>query len=82
MESIPVITAFLGWCTVINIGLLTLSFMMTIIFNMPVKKLHSKMTHIAPEKLDELYFNFLGHYKLGIFLFNLVPYCALKIMGF
>lgn len=81
MENIAVITTFLGWCTLLNIGLLTYSSVMTIVFNAPVKKLHSKITHVSPEKLDELYFSFLGNYKLAIFIFNLVPYCALKIMG-
>ena len=81
MENISTITAFLGWCTLINIGLLTYSSIMIIIFNKPVKKMHAKMVHISTEKLDEMYFNFLGNYKLGIFIFNLVPYCALKIMA-
>ncbi len=81
MENLSTITTFFGWCTTINIGLLTYSSIMIIILNAPVKKLHAKMTHISPEKLNEMYFNFLGNYKLGIFIFNLVPYCALKIMA-
>jgi hypothetical protein len=81
MENLSTITTFLGWCTIINIGMLTYSSIMIIIFNAPVKKLHAKMVHISPDRLDELYFNFLGNYKLGIFIFNLVPYCALKIMA-
>ena len=81
MDNLSTITTFFGWCTIINIGLLTYSSIMIIILNAPVKKLHAKMTHISPEKLNEMYFNFLGNYKLGIFIFNLVPYCALKIMA-
>lgn len=81
MENLSTITTFLGWCTIINIGMLTCSSIMIILFNAPVKKLHAKMVHISPDRLDELYFNFLGNYKLGIFIFNLVPYFALKIMA-
>lgn len=80
MNELSILTAFLGWCTVINIGILTYTSIMTILFNAPVKKLHAKMLPIASDKLDEFYFNFLGNYKLAIFIFNLVPYCALKIM--
>ena len=80
MNDLTTITTFLGWCTIINIGILTYSSIMTIVFNAPVKKLHAKMLHISSNKLDEAYFNFLGNYKLAIFIFNLVPYCTLKIM--
>lgn len=81
MDDLSVITAFLGWCTIINLGILAYSSIMTIVFNASVKKVHTKMLKVSPEKLDEMYLSFLGNYKLGIFIFNLVPYCALKIMG-
>ena len=81
METLPAITTFLGWCTVINIGILTYASIMTIVFNAPVIKIHTKMVSLSPEKLNEQYFNFLGNYKLAIFIFNLAPYFALKIMA-
>ena len=81
MSDIATITTFLGWCTVINMGLLLYSALMTTIFREPVKRLHSKLLGIDPDSLDAIYFNFLGNYKLAIFIFNLVPYCALKIMA-
>jgi len=72
MIDLATMTTFLGWCTVINIGILTYSSIMTIVFNAFVKKLHAKMFHLSPEKVDETYFKFLGNYKLAIFIFNLV----------
>lgn len=80
MHDLSTIATFLGWCSVINIGILAYSSVMIIVFNAQVKKIHAKITRVGPDKLDEMYFNFLGNYKLAIFIFNLVPYCALKIM--
>ena len=45
------------------------------------KEIHSKLFKISKEKLDAMYFNFLANYKLAIFIFNLAPYIALKIMA-
>ncbi|MGJ8686474.1 MAG: DUF6868 family protein [Spongiibacteraceae bacterium] len=81
MENIATITTFLGWCGVINMGVLTYATVMILFFNSPVKKLQSKMLKVSPDRLDEMYFNFLGNYKLAIFVFNLAPYFALKIMA-
>lgn len=80
MDDLPSITTFLGWCTLINIGILTYSTVMLSVFKEPVKRIHSKLFGINQDELVTTYFNFLGNYKLAIFLFNLVPYCALKIM--
>ena len=81
MDDLNSITTFLGWCTLINIGMLTYSTVMLMVFREPVKRIHSKLFGISQESLDTLYFNFLGNYKLAIFIFNLVPYCALRIMA-
>jgi len=80
MENLSTITAFFGWCTLLNIGLLAFSSVMISLLNTPIKSIHTKLIGVSIEKLDELYFSFLGNYKLAIFVFNLVPYCALKLM--
>lgn len=80
MESASTLTAFLGWCTIINIGLLSFSTFILVVFNASVKKLHSRIIKIEPNELNGLYFNFLGNYKIAVIVLNLVPYCALKIM--
>lgn len=80
MANISTITTFLGWCTVLNFGLYIFSALIIAVFNAPIKKLHAKITNIPAKKLDVLYFNFLSHYKLAIFITNLVPYIALKVM--
>lgn len=81
MNDIATITSFIGWCSIINIGLLTFSTIMLIVFREPVKRIHNKLTGVNKESLDAIYFNFLGNYKLAILVLNITPYFALKIMS-
>jgi len=80
VENIQTITSFLGWCTVINLGLYLLTVLMLLGFREPVKNIHSKLFAVSSEKLDELYFNYLGNFKMAIIIFNISPYFALKLM--
>ena len=80
MNDLSVIAAFLGWCTLINYGILLLSTVMVYACGDWAKGIHSKLFNISEADLDALYFNYLGNYKLAIFIFNLVPYIALKIL--
>ncbi|MFK7733726.1 MAG: DUF6868 family protein [Pseudomonadales bacterium] len=80
--NISTVTEFLGWCTVLNYGILTLSTIMLVTKTGNwAKGIHSKLFSIPTENLNPMYFNFLANYKLAIFVFNLVPYIALKIVG-
>ena len=81
MDEISTVTTFLGWCTVINIGLLAYSTIMLSLFRAPAKRIHSKLSGVGEEGLDAIYFNFLGNYKLAILVLNIAPYFALKIMA-
>jgi len=81
MNSIETIREFLGWCSVINIGLLLLSSIMIVLMRSWVVNIHAKMTGINEEELPILYFQVLGNYKMLIILFNLVPYIVLRIMS-
>lgn len=81
MASVSEITAFLGWCTVVNVGFYALTAAVLMLFRNPVKALHSKLTGVSTEKLDELYFSYLGNFKLAIIVLALTPYVALTLMG-
>jgi len=74
------ITTFLGWCTAINMGILVLAAMFLFIFKGFAVKIHSKMTGVSATKLPALYFSYMANYKIGILIFNLVPYIALTLM--
>lgn len=79
--DIAFLISFLGWCTLINVGLLLVSSVLLFLFKGYISQIHSRMTGVEPEKLMTLYFQYLAHYKILIIVFNLVPYVSLKIMG-
>ena len=80
MTDIQTITTFLGWCAVINIGLLIFYTVWLMAFMDFTKSFHSKILGIDPGKLDVIYFQYLGNFKLAVIILNIVPYIALKIM--
>ncbi|GHE87250.1 DUF6868 family protein [Thalassotalea profundi] len=75
------ITDFLAWCTLLNLGIYLFSALFLLGFKNFTMNIHSKISGIAPNALPKLYFKFLGNYKIGIFLFNIVPYIALRLMA-
>lgn len=81
LENIQVITTFLGWCTVVNLGFYLLTAFALMGFREPIKKIHSSVSAVAGEKLDELYFNYLASFKMAIIILNIAPYAALKLMA-
>lgn len=75
------ITAFLGWCTVINLSIYLLSACFMTVFKNFTTKLHSKLMGIDVTELPSLYFKYMGNYKIVIIVFNLVPYIALTLIA-
>jgi len=79
--SMVMLVEFLGWMLVINIAMLMLSVLMICALKNRITKIHQFLFDIPAEELRKVYLQFLGHYKLMIVVFNLVPYLALKLMG-
>ena len=81
MNSIETIREFLGWCSVINIGMLLVSTIMLTIMRSWVIKIHASTTGVSETELPRIYIEFLGNYKILIIILNVVPYIALRIMA-
>lgn len=79
--DLETIRAALGWCTLINWGLLViwllfLSFASDFVYNM-----HSKWIKVSREQFSAIHYGGMAAYKTAVFLFNLVPYIALRIVA-
>jgi len=81
MDSIETIREFLGWCSVINIGMLFISTIMLTIMRSWVVKIHAGTTGVSEAELPRIYIEFLGNYKILIIVFNVVPYLSLRLMA-
>ncbi|WP_028856033.1 DUF6868 family protein [Psychrilyobacter atlanticus] len=80
MNNIETIREFLGWCSIINIGLGLFSVIFITSLRGPILHIHSKIFNLDERDLSKAYFQFLGQYKTATIIFNIVPYLALKIM--
>lgn len=80
MFSIDIVREFIGWCTVINIGILLIATIFLVLTRVPILKMHAKLFELSQADLSLSYFQFLGQYKLAIYVLNLAPYMALRIM--
>ena len=78
--DIETVREFLGWCTVINLGVFFLAMIKLLAIRDWASKVHAKMFQIDDASVRQVYFQYLAYYKIAILVFNLVPYIALTIM--
>jgi hypothetical protein len=79
--DIVTVRAFFMWCTILNGGLLALSFLICALTGVRwVYRLHSRWYPISREAFDIAMYSFMGLYKILVLVFNLVPFLALVIV--
>lgn len=81
MISMQTASAILGWSLVINFAVLTLSAILVVILRKPVSRIHARMFGLEQQDLGRAYFQYLGQYKIAIFMFNFAPWLALRIIA-
>jgi len=79
--DIQTLTAFFMWCTILNFALLLLSSLFCLCAGDWVYRIHSKWFSISRETFNVAIYSFLGLYKIFVFVFCLIPYIALLIVG-
>ena len=78
--TVEQISDVLAWCAVINIGLLLWWFLMFALAHDFVYRLHGKWFRLTVERFDAIHYAGMAFFKIGIFLLNIVPYLALRIV--
>ena len=79
--TIGMLRALLGCCSIINIGLLLWWSLLLIFAHDWVYRLHTKWFKLSPEAFDTIHYAGIAFFKIAVFLFNIVPYLALQIIG-
>ena len=79
--NIETLATFLGWCTVINIGLLMFAGLFWILAKDGLSKLAATMFGVTHEEVKATFLGVLMQYRAAIIILNLVPYFALKAMA-
>ncbi|HUU40717.1 MAG TPA: hypothetical protein VMW42_07245 [Desulfatiglandales bacterium] len=79
--TIDIIREMLLWCSIINLGLLFVSFFIFWAAHDWIYRFHGKWYKISVETFDTVYYAGMAFYKICILLFNVTPYLALSIAG-
>jgi hypothetical protein len=69
------------WCAVINYGVLLWWFLLFRFAHDWMYRIHGRWFRMPAEQYDAIHYAAMAIYKIGIILFNLVPYVALRIVG-
>jgi len=79
--TLDIVRNALGWCTVINFGVLLAWLLLITLARDWVYDLHRRWFKLSTEALNTIHYAGMGLFKIGIWLFNLVPYLALRMVG-
>jgi hypothetical protein len=78
--SIEQLTAFFAWSTLINLAFLIFATIWLIAWRKFTLRIHSRLFGVNETDLLNIYIKYLAYYKIAFFVFNLVPYLALRII--
>ncbi len=79
--TIETVRAVLAWSSVLNIGWLVVWFLFFSLAHDWIYRLHRQWFNLSVEKFDAIHYAGMALLKVGILLFNLVPYLAMRIVG-
>ena len=79
--TIDLVRDALLWCFIINMGILLWWFLFFSLAHDWVYQFHGKWFKLSVERFDTIHYASMAFYKICIFVFNIVPYFALCIVG-
>ena len=78
--SIDQITTFLGWATIANCVIVSVSLVIFLLFRSAIVSIQSQLFNVEHKALNVVYIQYFAFYKILIVFFNLVPYLSLKLI--
>jgi len=75
------IRAMLGWCAIMNMGLLLWWVGFLAFASDWVYRMHSRFFPIERAHFNAIHYAGIATFKIAIFMLNVVPYLALRIVG-
>ena len=78
--TIATLREVLLWCAVTNYGVLLWWVLLFTLAHDWVSRLHSRWFCLPPNRFDAIHHAGIAQFKVGILVFNLVPYLALGLV--
>lgn len=79
--DIETIRSFLGWCAVMNMGILLYWMAFLLVAPNWTYRFQGRWIEVTEEQFKSMHFLLMGWFKLTIFFFNIVPYFALGLLS-
>ena len=79
--TVEFVRAFLGWGAILNMAMVTVWFALFVCAHDLMFTLHRRWFTISREAFDTLHYALIAAYKVGIWLFFIVPYFAVRLAG-
>jgi len=79
--TIDILRNFFLWCWIINMGLLLWWYLFFTLAHDWMYRLHGKWFKLTKESFDAIHYGGMAFFKICIFVFNLVPFLVLLIVG-
>ncbi len=79
--SIELIRDILLWCSIINFSVLFLWGLIFLAAHEWMYRLHGRWFRLPVDQFDAIHYAGMAAYKIGVILFNFVPYIALHIVA-
>ncbi len=75
------LSAFFGWMTVFNLALLSVAWLFLWLKRPFVISVTRYFVPVDAQEIEKTYFRWLALYEMLIYLFNLMPWLALQMIG-
>lgn len=79
--TLELIRTALGWCTLINFGILWVWALVFVVGHGWMYRFHGRLFAMSEERFNAIHYAGMTGFKLLVIVFNLVPWIALHIVG-
>lgn len=79
--TVELLRDVLGWSAIINYAVLLLWFLIFRFGHEWMYRLHRQWFKLSPESFDAIHYAGMAFLKLCVFVFNLAPYLALRVIA-
>jgi len=77
--SLETFTTFLAWCTLVNLVILVIWFLVLAAGGGWMRRMHGKWFPLGDQEFAAVHYRVLAHFKLLWIVFNLTPYLVLRL---
>jgi len=81
MDNLQTLTAFVGWCSIINLVILGGASILLSLMRDAITSLHGEVFGVSKEEMFRAYVQYLSTCKILVIVLNFVPYIALKTIS-